>query len=159
MSFSALIILFMLGFALLIVHVRRLITLSLALACLSALSSTLLYLGGASTVAVIELSVGAGLVAVLFAFANGLLSERDDKLGSALPSLLAIVLSGLLFGILLTNHFDWQLAEPITGDLGNYFWEERAADMVALMTLMFTAVLGVLGLLAERGEGTKEAHE
>jgi uncharacterized MnhB-related membrane protein len=164
MSFYPLIILFILGFTLLLIHAKRLITLSIALACLSALSSTLMYLGGASTAAVIELSVGAGLVAVLFAFANGLLSERDDNFGSVVPNLLAIALAVALVGILLTNHFDWQISEPIIGDLRNYFWEERGADIVALMALMFTTVLGVLGVIVARGEESpqaiaKEAHE
>lgn len=153
----------MLGFALLLIHSRHLVTLSIALACMSALSSTLLYLGGAGTVAVIELSVGAGLVAVLFAFANGLLSERDDNFGFALPNLLAILLAGAVFGILLTNLVDWQIAEPIVGDLKIHFWEERGADIVALMALIFTAVLGVFAVIAERGKAhqpkVREAHE
>jgi uncharacterized MnhB-related membrane protein len=163
MGFSPLIIFFLLVFALLLIHTKRLITLSIDLACLSALGSTLLYLGGAGTVAVIEISVGAGLVAVLFAFANGLLSERDDNFGVALPKLLAIVVAGLFLGILLLNPLEWQLTVSAVGDLKTYFWEERGADVVAQMALIFTAVLGVMGLIAERRElhqaVAREAHE
>ena len=56
-------------FAILSIRSKRLITSALWLAGVSALLSVVFYLFGAHLVAVVELSVGAGLVTVLFAFA------------------------------------------------------------------------------------------
>jgi NADH:ubiquinone oxidoreductase subunit 6 (subunit J) len=149
-NFFPLLILFLAGFALMVIHAKRLITVSIALASVSALTSTMLYLAGAQTAAVIELSVGAGLVAVLFAFTNSLLAERSDNLEQAIPRLLALVLAGLVFGILLMNSLGFIPGTTGASDTASYFWEERGADLVAQMALMFSTVLGVLGLLAER---------
>ena len=55
---------------------QRLLICSLYLACVSASVSGILYLLGAQQVAVIELSVGAGLVTVLFVFAINIAGEE-----------------------------------------------------------------------------------
>jgi hypothetical protein len=145
--------------AVLLIHATRLITLSIALASLSALTATLLYLGGAKTAAVIELSVGAGLVAVLFTFANSLLAERSDRLGSAMPRIIAFTLTAFVFGILLLNSVAFPSSEIAAGEPATVFWEERGADVVAIMALMLSAVLLVSGLLVERNPAREAAKE
>ncbi|RPI91604.1 MAG: DUF4040 domain-containing protein, partial [Chloroflexi bacterium] len=61
--------------ALMAMRTARLLLSALWLACCSALVSTLLFQLNAPEVAVIELSVGAGLVTVLFVFAVGIAGE------------------------------------------------------------------------------------
>lgn len=156
----SLLIIFLLAFALLLLQAKRLITVSIALASLSALTASLLYLGGASTAAVIELSVGAGLVAVLFAFTNSLLAERNDNLGFAMPRIVGLVFAGLLLLLLLLNSLGIPATEGNQAEnFSHFFWEERGADVLALMALMFTTILGVLALLAERETVERRAHE
>ena len=48
---------------------KRILSSTIYLACVSALTSAVLYLLGAAQVAVMELSVGAGLVTVLLVYA------------------------------------------------------------------------------------------
>ena len=58
------------------IRVKRLLVTALWLASTSALTSIMLYLLGGYRIAVIELSVGAGLVTVLFVFAINIAGEE-----------------------------------------------------------------------------------
>jgi uncharacterized MnhB-related membrane protein len=62
------------------VRVQRLLNSALWLAGASALVALLIYMLGAPEVAVIELSVGAGLVTVLFVFAINIAGEECSRL-------------------------------------------------------------------------------
>ena len=67
------------------IRARRLIVSALWLAGTSAILSLIFYLVGAYLVAVIELSVGAGLVTVLFVFAISIAGEEAVELRSLVP--------------------------------------------------------------------------
>jgi uncharacterized MnhB-related membrane protein len=133
------------------IRVQHLIASSLWLAGVSALLSVLLFLLGAPQVAVIELSVGAGLVTVLFVFAISIAGELTRDLPALIPKSLAWVLCLALVGLL-----GW-LIRPLTtpippiegADFATVLWQQRALDVWVQMVLMFAGVLGVLGLLAE----------
>ena len=79
MLFGSLIIVILI-FAVQAIRTKQLITSALWLAGVSALCSVLFFLFGAQLVAVIELSVGAGLVTVLFVFAISV--AGDDALNA-----------------------------------------------------------------------------
>ena len=134
----------------------RLLVSTLWLAGASALVSTALYLMGAHEVAVIELSVGAGLVTVLFVFAISIAGEDAMKERSLVPWPLAwgmVILIVLLLG--------W-LARPLTGipsgsaepSFAVVLWQNRSLDVLLQIALIFAGVVGILGLLSE----TKGGH-
>jgi uncharacterized MnhB-related membrane protein len=107
------------------IRVRRLLMSALWLAGASALVSLLIYLLGAPEVAVIELSVGAGLVTVLFVFAINIAGEET------LPR------AGLVNIVEDKKSF------------AQVVWNLRSLDMLLQVILIFAGVLGVVGLLAE----------
>jgi uncharacterized MnhB-related membrane protein len=146
------------------VRAQRLLLAALWLAGTSALVALEMYLLGAPEVAVIELSVGAGLVTVLFVFAINIAGE---EVMSALPVVPRPLARGLVLGSVLL--LAWMnldvlgLQVPVFEPL--YFkvvlWENRLLDVLLQMALIFSGVLGVLGLLAEATaeRSAEEAHE
>ncbi len=83
------------------IRADRLLVSALWLAGASALVALMMYLLGAPEVAVVELSVGAGLVTVLFVFAINIAGEEATRARSPIPRPLAwglIILSVLLLG-------------------------------------------------------------
>jgi uncharacterized MnhB-related membrane protein len=143
--------------AFLAIRENRLLVTALWLALTSALVSWMMFRLGAAEVAVVELSVGAGLVTVIFVFAINI--AGDEALGShaLLPRPLAwfvVVLAGLLLG--------WMILPPLQGEsylamleqtasLQGYFkqvlWHDRSVDVLLQAVLIFAGVLTVLGLL------------
>ncbi len=144
-------ILAMLVFAIEAVRAKRLISSTLWLAGVSALLSVTIYLLGAPQVAVIELSVGAGLVTVLFVFAIGVAGEDLRSLNPLVPKPVSWGLVGvavLLLGWLILPTKLAQLPaleEPLPAVL----WQQRGLDVLVQIVLIFSGVLGLLGLLAE----------
>ncbi len=134
------------------IRARALITSALWLAGVSALASILFFLYGARLVAVIELSVGAGLVTVLFVFAINI--AGDDALENRpVPPLPFIAGLALLFACLL-GWYVWPM--PLTpvapvqvGSVSTTVWQDRGLDLMVQVVLIFSGVLGLLGLLAE----------
>ncbi len=138
---------------------RRLIVSALWLAGTSALVALELYLLGAPEIGVIELSVGAGLVTVLFVFAINLTGEEAADLKGLIKEPLAVVVSVLsivLLGILLVPGVD--RAAPSFGEasLKAVLWGNRQLDVILQAALVFCGVLGVLGLLGERESAAAE---
>lgn len=154
-------------FAIQAIRAKRLLHSAIWLAGVSALLAIVFYQLGAYQVAVIELSVGAGLVTVLFVFAIGMAGEDRIKLRSLIPKPLAwglviaaIFLLGWLtlpFGsetvVLQTDQAtvvgtpaDAQTAEE---PIQVVIWEQRGLDVLVQVVLIFSGVLGILGLLAE----------
>lgn len=133
------------------IRARRLVTAALWLAAVSVQLATMLYLLGAQEVAVIELSVGAGLVTVLFVFAISVAGELTEDLPSIIPRPLAWSL--VLFIILLLILFILPVPEPAPvaaeADFATVMWEQRAVDVWLQIALIFAGVLGMLGLLTE----------
>jgi uncharacterized MnhB-related membrane protein len=129
---------------------RRLLVTALWLAGVSALVSVLLYMLGGPQVAVIELSVGAGLVTVLLVYAIGVAGEATHDMPSLIPKPLAwglILLSAAMLGWLV-----WPMhgaTSPVEEPgFTNVLWEGRALDVWLQIMVVFSGVLGVLGLVA-----------
>lgn len=153
--------------------IQRLLISTLYLACVSASVATMLYQLGAHQVAVIELSVGAGLVTVLMVYALSVVGDDAWDEISLLPKPLAFGLVGLV--IVLLGVMAFPAVEPAlatnSSTLTVVLWRERVLDVWVQIALIFSGVLGVLGLLAEKAETqrvkfpaakaleTKEAHQ
>ncbi|MBI2333754.1 MAG: hypothetical protein HYU84_16645 [Chloroflexi bacterium] len=131
---------------------KQLLPSALYLACVSALVSVMLYMLGAHEVAVIELSVGAGLVTVLLVYALSVIGDDTYDPTSIIPKPLAFLLvaaTALLVG--------W-MAYPLVSQpaangevlLANVLWKQRALDVWVQVALIFSGVMGVLGLLSEK---------
>ena len=133
---------------------------ALWLAGASALMATLLYGLGAREVAVIELSVGAGLVIVLLVFAIHLAGEEAEAARKLVPLPLAgglIALALILLGGLV---LPLTVARPASGDTSFTYvlWQDRSLDALLQVMLIFTGALSILGLLVEKAQ-TKEAGQ
>ncbi len=138
--------------AVLAIRSTQLLTAALWLAAVSMITALLLYLLGAREVAVIELSVGAGLVTVLFVFAISIAGDDAMQARPLIPKGLAwilIMLAVLLLGFLVLPAPENQ---PPTNESSFplIFWQERAFDVLAQIALIFAGVLGVLGLFFEQ---------
>jgi NADH:ubiquinone oxidoreductase subunit 6 (subunit J) len=134
----------------------RLLVSALWLAGVSAILSVVLYLMDAHFVAVIELSVGAGLVTVLFVFAINFSGEEAAAARALLPTPLSwglVILSVLLLGWLTLRLDSPNPSEseiPIDEvTFAAMLWEDRGLDVLVQVMLIFAGTLGLLGLLAE----------
>jgi uncharacterized MnhB-related membrane protein len=130
---------------------RRILSSAIYLAAVSAATSALLYLMGAPQVAVIELSVGAGLVTVLVVYAISVVGDHAQDQLSIIPRPLALFFT--IGGSLLLAWMAWPMIDsykplPIP-TLENTLWELRVLDVWIQMVLIFSGVLGMLGLLTE----------
>jgi uncharacterized MnhB-related membrane protein len=133
------------------IRAGRLINSALWLAGVSAALSIVFYLMGAYTVAVIELSVGAGLVTVLFVFAINIAGEEVGALPSLIPKPLAWALVIAAAALLVWSALPLPTADTPTPDstFASVLWGQRGLDVLAQIVLIFAGVLGLLGLLAE----------
>lgn len=149
------------------VRTERLLYAAIWLAGVSALLAIIFYFGGAPYAAVIELSVGAGLVTVLFIFAIGMAGDEPLRLTPVMPVVLIallVITAPLLLGVLTlplsgglqlpewnSTVGDVQLGAARTAEsaLPVVIWEERGLDVLVQVVLIFSGILGLLGLLAE----------
>lgn len=137
---------------------KKILSATIYLACISALVSVVIYLLGATQVAVMELSVGAGLVTVLLVYAVSVVGDDAMDPPSVIPKPIAFSLVGLVT-ILLTGiifpaipaHF-----EHGSINLAISLWQSRVLDVWIQIVLIFSGVMGVLGLLSEKYPGRKE---
>jgi NADH:ubiquinone oxidoreductase subunit 6 (subunit J) len=133
------------------VRSRSLIRSALWLAAVSASIAVLFYMLGAHQVAVIELSVGAGLVTVLFVFAIGIAGAEIKPRRPIIPKTLAWVL--ILVPVLLLAGFALPFATTVQQstepETMSVFWQQRGLDVIVQVVLIFCGVLGLLGVLAE----------
>jgi NADH:ubiquinone oxidoreductase subunit 6 (subunit J) len=132
------------------VRATRLLTAALWLAGVSASLATFLYAVGAHEVAVIELSVGTGLVTVLFVFAISLTGQAPTDAQARLPRPLAwalVMFSSLLLGWMT---LPWLGIPGAAAEetFARALWHERGLDVLIQIVLMFIGALGVVGLLA-----------
>jgi len=135
------------------IRARRLLTSAIWLAGVSALISILFFLYGARQVAVIELSVGAGLVTVLFVFAISIAGDDIVDTRPVIPWPLLIGIS-IIFIFLLGWFILPASVNPFAvtgteGSLNDVLWHQRGLDVLVQVVLIFSGVLGLLGLLAE----------
>ena len=133
----------------------RLLHSALWLAGASAAVAILMYMLGAPEVAVIELSVGAGLVTVLFVFAINIAGDDPLPCRPSIPKPLSwlLILAALGVGGWLTlSALQIPAPAPQTGRFAEVMWRDRTLDVLLETVLVFGGVLGVLGLLHERRE-------
>ena len=137
---------------------KQLIVSALWLAGCSAILSIIMYLLGAFTVAVIELSVGAGLVTVLFVFAISIAGGESAEVKSIIPRPIALVVS--LVSIVLLGFMTLSslvsLPAAVEPPFAEVLWQQRGLDMLVQSGLLFAAVMGMLGLLSEAKVPAKE---
>lgn len=134
------------------VRARRLLTAVLWLAACSALTASLIYPTGAAETAVIELSVGAGLVTVLFVFCIAMIGRNVIKAPSLVPPRLAWLLLGataLFLGRALWPSGAVETAVISEPSFSVVFWEDRSLDVLVQIGLIFAGVMAILGLLSE----------
>ena len=147
----ALLVVLLVLLAILSIRAKRLISSAIFLAGVSALISVVFYLLNAQFVAVIELSVGAGLVTVLFVYAINIAGEATSELPSLIKKWLAATL--MLIGAAMLALFLLPAISPDApvpeSQLTTIIWEQRAMDVLVQIVLIFSGVLGLLGLLAE----------
>lgn len=135
----------------------RLLISAIWLAGASALTALIMYQLGAQQVAVIELSVGAGLVTVLFVFAINISGEEVFKPARLVSKPLAGAIALLAAGLLIWYTFQVPAAITASGYLlpfNTVLWEMRGIDIVLQGILVFAGVLAVLGLMAEGDDQT-----
>ena len=140
---------------------NRILSATIYLACISALTSAVIYLLGAAQVAVMELSVGAGLVTVLLVYALSVVGDDAMDPASVIPKPLAFVLVGLTAILLGWMSYP---AIPAYFERGSMtlaisLWQSRVLDVWIQIVLIFSGVMGVLGLLSENSPGrAQEIH-
>jgi uncharacterized MnhB-related membrane protein len=130
----------------------RLLVSALWLAATSALVAILIFLLGAPEVAVIELSVGAGLVTILFVFAINIAGDEAIQAKPSVPKPLVWILvlaTVLLLGWLILPKMNTPVAPIIQSLFATTLWEDRSLDTLLQLVFIFAGVLGVLALLAE----------
>jgi NADH:ubiquinone oxidoreductase subunit 6 (subunit J) len=135
------------------VRAARLLHSALWLAGCSASLAALLYALGAHEVAVIELSVGAGLVTVLFVFAIAVAGDEAAHATPVVPRPLAWAAIALLLAVIGATVLPLGAAQAETagGSFADALWRQRSLDVAVQVVLMFASALGVLGLLGEPG--------
>lgn len=153
--------------ALLAVREHRLIVSALWLALTSALVSFLMYRLGAAEVAVIELSVGAGLVTVLFVFAINIVGEETLSDQVLLPrplAYVAVVATGLFLAWMILPAMQLERFALVLGQQGelagllrSVLWHDRSVDTLLQVVIIFAGVLAVLGLIGN-GDHHKEGE-
>ncbi len=140
---------------------KHLLPSTLYLACVSALASITLYMLGAQEVAVIELSVGAGLVTVLLVYAISVVGEDNLDPSSIIPKPLAFVLVATI--TILAASMVYPLLTSVNEveqvPLAQVLWKERALDVWVQVALIFSGVMGVLGLRSEKEQKNKSHEE
>jgi uncharacterized MnhB-related membrane protein len=139
----------------------RILSATIYLACISALVSCVLYLLGAAQVAVMELSVGAGLVTVLLVYAVSVVGDDTFDPPSVVPKPLAFGMVGLIVLLLgwMTSPVIPAYFEHGSLSLAISLWETRVLDVWIQIALIFSGVMGVLGLLSERVPGRTDELE
>jgi NADH:ubiquinone oxidoreductase subunit 6 (subunit J) len=137
--------------ALATLRARSLLLSALWLAGVSAMISTLLYTLSAHQVAVIELSVGAGLVTIFFIFVISAAGDEQVERSSVIPGTIAavLVIVAVTLLIILGRSSNWVNALPTTQNLANRFTQIRGLDLLVQVVLIFAGVLGLVEILAE----------
>lgn len=142
------------------IRATRLLSAALWLAGVSALLSILLYAIDAHEIAVIELSVGGGLVTVLFVFAIGIAGEGAPDRSPQIPRPLAAGLAALAVLALGWMTLPWPGTPTAAAgpSFAGALWQDRGLDTLLQIGLLFTGALGVLGLLDDRRSPAPDLH-
>ncbi len=130
---------------------KGLLNAALWLAATSCLTSLLLYLMGSPGIAVIELSVGAGLVTVLFVFAISIIGDEKIESKIFIPRIAALVITLLSFGTLAViwiNNSSPVFSHTPARILADTIWSDRKIDIYVQAALIIAGVLGIMILIA-----------
>jgi NADH:ubiquinone oxidoreductase subunit 6 (subunit J) len=129
----------------------RLLVSAIYLAGTSILLSIIFFLLDAYQVAVIELSVGAGLVTILLVFAINVAGEdfKENMPVIPRPLSLGLVVCSIVLLAVFVLPIEYQPADVTEEAFTSQLWEHRAVDVLVQVVLIFTGALGALGLLAE----------
>jgi uncharacterized MnhB-related membrane protein len=137
------------------IRAPRLLVSALWLAGCSALLALEIALLGAPEVGVVELSVGAGLVTIIFVFAINIAGEETTAASALVPRPLSWALMGIFLFLLLWLILPRLLVPALDRDALPFLravWEQRSLDTILQVALIFSGVLGSIGLLADRRE-------
>lgn len=135
------------------VRSKRLLASAIWLAGTSAFVSILLALLGTYQIAVIELSVGAGLVTVLFVFAINIAGEEPLEPFTLIPKPLAwllVVLAVIIILYQLLPIFNIPIFTSQSSLFQQVLWQDRKVDLYLQIVFIFSGVLSMLGLLSEQ---------
>jgi uncharacterized MnhB-related membrane protein len=137
---------------------KKILSATIYLACISALVSAVIYMLGAAQLAVIELSVGAGLVTVLLVYAVSVVGDDTLDPPSVVSKPLAVGIVSFVAIMLGTMAYPAIPAAFERGplSLAVSMWQSRVLDIWIQIVLIFSGVLGVLGLLSEKSPGKIE---
>lgn len=134
----------------------RLLVSAIWLAGASALLAVALYGLGAAQVAVMELSIGAGLVTVLFVFAIDIAGDEAIQAHPIVPKLVAgglVVFSLILLAWMNMPLIGIGIPAPLQSQTEPSFstmlWQQRGLDVLVQIVLIFAGALGALGLLTD----------
>lgn len=130
----------------------RLLVAAIWLAGTSALVALMMYLLGAYQIAVIELSVGAGLVTVLFVFAINIAGEEPIPAISIIPKPIAwffVLIAVGLLGWQLLPMFNINITSWQNSGFQEMVWINRKMDLYLQTLLIFAGVISMMGLLSE----------
>jgi hypothetical protein len=109
----------------------------------------ILFLLGATTMAVIELSLSVGLITILLVFAISMVgADSPDQPAKHRLNVPLVAAMLLLVTGLTVPHFAAQGPADDTS-FSETFWQHRDADIIVQIALIFAGVLGVLGILAD----------
>lgn len=131
------------------IHTSHLLHAVLWLASSSVVTSILLYTVGAHEIAVIELSVGAGLTMVLLVFAITVVGESTQQIDKPHWGYLVMVMVIAIGFIVLTAPELSSQPAPDSQHFTETMWHERALDVVLQIALLFGGALTVLALLMQ----------
>lgn len=135
---------------------------TLWLAGLSVIVAILLYWHGAPEIAVIELSVGAGLITVLLAFAISM-AEDESMPVALLPRpfarMLVLIVIGLLLWLILPQVPFVRAAAQADAPFLIQVWENRLADLMVQIAIVISGTIGVLSLIGETRKGIAAGPE
>jgi uncharacterized MnhB-related membrane protein len=139
------------GCAIMALRASRLLKVIVWLAGTSVLTSILLYMLGAHEAAVIELSVGAGLTTVLLVIAIAITGDELPPRSTLIPRQIAFTLTLTTILLVLLLVLPRTASEPGASDapFAVVLWQQRAADTLLQIALIFVGLLAVLRLLAE----------
>jgi NADH:ubiquinone oxidoreductase subunit 6 (subunit J) len=147
-------------FMLLAIFLTDLLRAAVALAVGSAVLSILFFIYGVPYAAVFELSVGAGLVMVLFASTIGLTrrgnAENEEKGKSSvllLPLLILLALAVIdisIFALMNQQVLVVRNTAP-AANFGDMLWRVRWLDILGQLAIIVVGVFAVLGLFRKDG--------
>jgi len=108
------------------------------------------------------LSVGAGLVTVLFVFAINIAGEEPPvTLRSLVPAPIAWILALCAIGLGAAMALPLRTeAAAVEGEtFATVLWQNRSLDVLLQVVLIIGGVLAVLGLLAEGRVAARKEHQ